>query len=302
MGEPSSNMDLLVFKETFSFSSFVKDNLVDNSIYGSFDCDELITQSAKIIGQERNGTILMAWDAPIDCASSATKKIVTHVGMYSALSPSHRALYTHNEQIDVCGATIDADKSLLAFTIREAQSDVVNYDTYVAEISPCNRVFSLNISSTDFRKLQFVQDRSKQPTGKTKRSSQLLVIIPNNWVCLYSFQLEPVEKGYTVVSQPVQTMVVNDLPWYQWDPHRQWLSYARFSFAPQASSARRSDPTENMLIIHVVDFNSRTHNIVLTFSISLPRSSDHYLPSSYMNSTLAYCLPVQELNMKVSYE
>ncbi len=291
-------MDLLVFRETFDFRSFVKTNLMDDSVYGSFEFNEVISQSAKIIGQERNGVVLMAWDAPMDGTS---KTIVTHVGMYSPSSPSHRTLYSHTEQVNICGATIDAEKTLLAFTICERQPMGMNYDTYVAEISPCNRVFSLNLSSTDFRKLQFVTERTKQPMSnhKSKRSSKLLVIIPDNWVCLYSFQLEPIEKGYTVVNQPAQTIVVKDLPWYQWDPQRQWLSYARFSPAPQSS--RRADPPDNMLIVHVVDFGLKTHNIVLTFSLPLPHESNNYMASaSYLSNPLAFSLPVHELNMKVS--
>ena len=292
--------DLLTFKETFSFKSYVKESLMDNSIYGSFDCDEVISQSARIVGQERDGSILMAWDAP----RQGTEKIVTHVGVYSPLSPSHRTIYTHESQIDICGATIDSERTLLAFTIREKQPIGLNYDTYVAEINPCNRVFSLNLSSNDFRKLQFIHNRPRQSSGHKNaklNTSHLLVVIPDNWVCLYSFQLEPAGKGYTVVNQPDRIMVANELPWYQWDPQRQWLSYARFSSTPQQLPTNRKNPTDNIIILHVVDFSGTAHNVILTFSIPLSHSQRHYTESaSYFVQPLAFSLPVHELNLKVS--
>ena len=292
-----SGVDLLTIKEAFNFRSYVKDNLMDNSIYGSFDYDETISQSAKIIGQERNSNILVSWDAPID---GTTNKIVTHVGIYSPLSPSHRTLYTHNEQIDICGATVDTDKTLLAFTIRERQPIGLNYDTYVAEICPCNRVFSLNISSTDFRKLLFAHNKSKQPTtagyAKAKRTSRLLVVIPDNWICQYSFQLESIERGFTVVCQPSRSLIVNDLAWYQWDPQRQWLSYGRFS-------AASAGPMNNMLIINVIDFGSQPRSVILTFSVPLSCSIAQFTSStSYFANSLAFTHPVHELNMKVCYK
>ncbi len=302
---PWSGIDLLSFRETFNFKSYVKENLMDNSIYGSFDYDETIASSSKIIGQERNSNILVAWDAPIDGASS---KIVTHVGIYSPLSPTHRTLYTHNEQIDICAGTVDTDKTLLAFTIRERQPNGLYYDTYVAEICPCNRVFSLNLNSTDFRKLQFVHNKTKPPTttsyAKSKPTSRLLVIIPDNWICLYSFQLEPIDRGFTVVNQPTRSLVVNDLSWYQWDPQKQWLSYAGFLAGPVATTLPGNRPPPDSIdfvqVIHVVDFSSRTQSIVVTFSVSLPRIRRDYITlSSYNANSLAFSLPVHELNMKV---
>lgn len=296
----SSKIELLTFQPTLDFNAFIKQHLLDTSSEKNDKINELIMNSAHIVGQERDGSILFTWDAP----RLGSEKIVTHVGIYSPLSPTSRTLYTHDSQIDICGATIDSKKALLGFTICDKMPVSINYDTYVAEINPCNRVFSMNLSSTDFRKLQFIHTTHGAMSSQSKHSkhtsqSKLLVIIPDNWVCLYSFQIEPIERGFTVVNQPVRSVVVNDLPWYQWDSKLQWLSYARFNTISQSTQTRK-DVSDNMVIIHVVGFSGRGHSIVLTISLPVPLSRSHYLTSpNYYLAPLAFSLPVHELNMKI---
>lgn len=300
----ASSPRLLSFRVALDFNKFVKEHMLVEELQ---ETNEIISRSARIVGQENDGSLLIVWDAP-------TKEglIVTHIGIYHPSSPSYRTLFTHETQVDILGATVDHYRSLLAFTICEKLASGVNYDTLVAEINPCNRVFSLNLSSHDFRKLQFIQPSTNPTPTVGKRSakhsqslkSSLLVIIPNNWICLYSFQLEPFNKGYTVVSQPTQDMIAQNIPWYQWDPKLQWLCYARFGTTPtQTKRTGKSNVTECSVVLLIVTFEDNIHKVLLTVTLPTPYKHTSYLlddKKNYFCSPLALTLPVYELNMKVS--
>lgn len=77
---------LLLFKEIFNFKKFVRDQLVPSE---SSDLAETVLSSARLIGQEKDGGFLFAWDTE----SSSSSETVTHVGYYSQASPAYRTLY-----------------------------------------------------------------------------------------------------------------------------------------------------------------------------------------------------------------
>ena len=292
-GEETS---LLTFQPMFNFHRFIQEHMMTHNN----QIDELVSQSAHIIGQEGDGSMLIVWDAPI---SALSEKIVTHIGIYHPSSPSYRTLFVHEHRVEISGASVDSFRSLLAFTVCEKLTVGVNYDTFVAEINPCNRVFSLNLCSTDFRKLQFVQaaQSSHRRHAKPTQKSSLLIIIPDNWICLYSFQLEPIDKGYTVISQPSQDIIVEECPWYQWDPELQWLCYARFGSTPtQTKRPGKGNVADSSVILHVVSFIGGEQKVILTVALPIPFHHNHYTESAnYYMSPLAFSLPVHELNMKV---
>lgn len=285
--------ELLSFQEELDFNSFLLQHVFDGST-------ETLEQSkARIVGQEKDGSVLFAWDAP---PSTNVQDPVTHVGLYSPSSPSYRVIHTHKELRDICDASVSPERSLLAFTIRERESKwVFTYDTLVAEIQPQGRVFSLNLASGDFRKVQFIYS---SPGRHAKQSPQprLLVIIPGHWVCLYSFQVEPIEHGYMASTQPEHTLLAKEIPWYQWDSERQWLYYARFEML-QTNSAH----LHNSLVLYCIGFGGAAvshaasqHQVILTISLQVPYQQQHYLGvATYYESPLAFYIPVRELNMQV---
>jgi hypothetical protein len=288
----------LSFQVTFDFHDFVRDHmLVEDTLEGN----GIIQKSAHVVGQENDGSLLISWDALSDDGG-----VATHIGMYNPSSPSYRSLFTHDGQVNVTEASVDHNKSLLAFTICERYSTGTNYDSMVAEINPCNRVFSLNLCSGDFRKLQFIQSPSTGSASshwKTSKSvkSNLLVIIPNNWICLYTFKLEPMHKGYSVVSQPHQEIIVENISWYQWDPKRQWLCYARLGNTPTPTKRMgKKKLTESSIIMIILTFEGAERKVLVTMALPIPYDVTLYLnASNYFNCPLAFCYPVYELNMKL---
>ena len=288
--------ELLCFQEELDFNSFLLQHVFDGST-------EALDQSrARIVGQEKDGSILFAWNT---LQSTQTGESVSHVGLYSPPSPSYRVLHTHTEVRDICDASVSPDRSLLAFTVREKESAwMFTYDTLVVEIQPQGRVFSLNLSSGDFRKVQFLYP--SPPAGRHPKQflqPRLLVIIPEHWVCLYSFQMEAIECGYVTLTQPEHIILTKEFPWYQWDSERQWLYYARFDMLQTGSANPQSS-----LVLYCIGFGGggasstgSLHQVILTISLQVPYPQQHYLGvATYYESPLAFCIPVRELNMRVS--
>lgn len=297
-------MDILTFRETFNFRSFIASHML---IEDTKEVNEAMSHSARIVGQESDGTMLLVWDSPLKGSKDDT--IVTHFGAYRPSTPSYRTIYTHENQINVTGATIDQYQSLLAFTVSQELnvSGDISYDTFIAEINPCNRVFSLNISSPDYRKVQFVHSLFGTAPSARKgiKKSILLVIIPENWVCSYSFQLEPTHKGTMVMDQPIIDSIVKNISWYQWDPKLQWFCYARFGTAPTQTKrgGGKGNVSDSSLVLHVISFSGEEHKTLLTVALPIPIKYTHYtqpnVPSTYYTSPLGFTLPAKKLNMKV---
>lgn len=298
--EEATGMEsLLHFKETFNFSELVQTYLVPSEY--SEAADEILP-SVKLIGQEKDGGILFAWDS-----RNENGEIVTQVGMHPPFRPTfqgaYQILYKHENCADICAASVNFEKTLLAFTVREVVEDVVTYDTFVAEIQPQGRVFTLNVGGPLFRKLQFLQPQISTPrmrVGRHHYVSRLLVVIPDDYICLYQFRMQEVRFGSVLTQQPEQEVIAENFSWYQWDPQLQWLYYARFESTMSALQASVSG--RNSLVLHCVSFppSSQSFQLLLTVSLPLPYNQLLYSHSAtYYPSPFAFTPPVRETNLQI---
>ena len=281
----------LSFRVALDFQNFIERHMIECQPNDTKTRD-LIRKSARVVGQEKDGTILFTWHAP---SAPSLDKVVTFIGVYSPNSPTYRTVYAHEDQVEIQGASIDPTQSLLAFSTCDTTTAGGSYETFVSEIKPVSRTFSLNLSSSDFRKVQFINVQgSTAVKGGKLLSARLLVMVPDNWICYYRFNMEIVEKGYIVTAQPEITIIAKECPWYQWDPALQWLFYARLMSTGEGKNVR------NILVFHVMHFTKDAHSILLTTTLPLPLSRNAYLKSAtYYKSPLALNLPVHELNCKV---
>ena len=262
----------------------------------SNELTETVLSSARLIGQEKDGGFLFSWDTKIDSCET-----VTHVGYYSQASPAYRTLYKHECQADICAASVNFERTLLAFTTKDRVGNEITYDTYVAEIQPQGRVFTLNISGGEFRKLQFIHPEvssHKSRIGKHHQMSRLLVVIPEVYVCMYQFRLQLVRLGAVMTQQPEQEVITDHFSWYQWDPTSQWLYYARFETTSSRLQASLSG--RNSLVLHCVSFANPSYQPLLTVSLPLPYNEKLYSHSTtYYHSPLAFTAPIHEMNLQV---
>ena len=292
--EDPASVSLLTFDITFDFRAFVREQLIPAE--GAAVTPEMVTSTAKMIGQERDGKILFAWDKKNNMGAT-----ITSVGLYSPSSKSYLTVFLHESRANICSATVNSDASLLAFTIQMEENNEKIYDCFISEIRPQGRVFTLNLEGPSFRMLQFVHSdmsASKNRMSRNVPPSRLLLIIPNSIICQYQFKLQQVRQGSVVVSQPEQEIIQRNVLWYQWDPHSQWLYYARFE-----GDLDQSFTGKNSLTLHCKSFGgaSLQHLFTLSLPLSSPYKEQTYTSLTFYNSPFPVRLPVREINLQVLY-
>ena len=283
---------LLRFTESFKFESFVQAHLIPPEGSDFNDGADVVRSSARMVGQAKDGAILFSWRKKTNAG-----EIVTNVGWHGQGAAGYRILYQFDSAVEVCAASVNYELTLLAYTVKQEVENEMIYESFVAEIQPQGRTFTLNIPGCEFRMLQFLQPE----TVKNRRNlqmSQLLVVIPDVIISLYYFKMQLVRTGVTLISEPEQETIQKHFSWYQWDPHTQWLYHGSF----EASSSPTAVNRQHSLIVHCENFSQGTRQLLFTVTLPLPYSCDLYCSSTtYYESPFAFTCPVRETNMQVLY-
>ena len=290
---------LLRFVEIFNFKAFVEEYLIPLEEPNFSDA---VRSSSRLVGQTKNGEVLYAWDR---CTSE--DEFVTTIGLYNVQSKANQSLYQLDTQSYIVNATINSEKTLLAYNVRESsyEEDHCNYNTYVAEIQPQGRTFDLNFRSPNFRALHFLHNEPSQGvksrlSSKTIRTSHLLVVIPSVMICLYHFDMQIIRLGAVLVGQPEKEILHKNFAWYQWDPHTQWLYYARFE--TNSSMVGLSVSGKYSLMLSCENFSKPVHQLMFTISLPLPYDDQLYTSmATYFDNPFAFSLPIREMNLQVLY-
>ena len=305
MAEP-----LLNFSVNFSVKDFADKQFTDNEKKESF------LSSARLIGQDDNGNLLIAWEerhcvrdsedgeqAPGPTTACTVVSLAYRIGKHE---DKFNALYRHEEgEANICAASVNSEHTLLAYTIKtvfgEDPEDFL-YDTYVAETQPQGRVFSLELQSNTFRKLQFLNTVAspyqRSRIGRQQQMARLLVLVPEQYVMLYTFQLQNLKLGTIIANHPEQEIITTNLNWYQWNEKKQWLYYA--CFETTNSPVQASVSGRNSLVLHCLSFVSSPQQLLLTVSLPLPYFAEHYVRSTtHYHSPLSLLSPICERNLQV---
>ncbi len=279
----TSATPLLTFTEAFDFKEFARDHLATMS------------ESARLIGQERDGSILFVWDYT---ANDGDK--TTNIGLYQKNLSSFVTLFQCENLVNIVSATINAERTLLAYTLETNDNNETLFDSFIVEIKPQNRVFTLNLTGSDFRKLQFIypDGNISSKSSHSQQVSQLLIVVPNVFVCLYKIKMQSTRDGAVMATQPDKQTILNNFVWYQWDPHTQYLYHARLETANSKEQAMVAG--SNNVILNCLMFVNGSHRLVFIVALPLPYSVSLYSDfTTYHDSPFSLSLPVRELNLKI---
>jgi hypothetical protein len=200
-------------------------------------------------------------------------------------------LFEHHEDVDIVGASVNATRSLLAFTTvskPDLQYSQVGpgdkiYRSYVAEIRPQGRCFALDVERTRYQRVQFLY-----PNVVRKRTTvecYMLFMLHGENIGMYTFNLtHPPGTDIPLVLQgnPQVKEVCKSFHWYQWDSQYQRLYIICFQPKDSESSFEPAlwcfeFPQDKPLI--VVRFQNETLNMRLDIL--------HYLDELATTSTIS---------------
>ncbi|XP_065846473.1 protein pigeon-like [Oscarella lobularis] len=225
--------------------------------------------NARLIGQEKDSSILFSWVAQ---SSTDSGRKATFVGLKDYTNGKSSIIYEHPSVIDIVGASVNPEKNLLAFTelasgLREYSEAGIGdkiYRSFVSEINPRGRCFCLQIDRPEFQRVQFLYPIGPHAKER-RRESYLLYLLHRECIGLYTFRFShlPGHNGLVIVRQPLKREISKAFYWYQWDPSHQRL-YALY-FMPSATG-RKVEPH-----LRCFEFPSKdTDEIVMDWVLPLP--------------------------------
>ena len=217
----------------------------------------------KVIGSERNGILLYTWYRKQTKKPSAWKTLVS---VYDTIKHESKVLFSHNEKIDIVHASVNQTLIILAFTVRERQfnegkdgtkEQVDIFKSYIAEIAPQKRVFSLNIEWHTFQKVQFLYH-----ADKPMKEIYMLFIHHKESIGLYCIPFAKLgDNGFVMSSQPKTDQIVRDFLWSKFDPVEQRLFYVQLRAEDEAEE-------EGALTFNAIQFYDRgKYHYILSFQL-----------------------------------
>ena len=250
----------------------------------------------RIVGQERNGLILYTWHSKQPTTKS--KKWKTHISFYDTTRQASKLLFSHNDEIDIVNASVSQELILLAFTVREKHSEPGNaspedpaeiFKTYLAEIAPQKRVFSLNIEWHTYQKVQFLY--KTQPSIK---KIHLLFIHHKESIGLYHIPVAKLgDDGYVMSAQPKTEQIVRQFLWSQFDPIDQRLFFIQLN-------AQDEEDEDGAAMFNAIQFAERgefkyilNFQLPISFKMELMRET-----VKYFQRNLAQVVANKNLNIE----
>ncbi|XP_064633474.1 protein pigeon-like [Lineus longissimus] len=220
---------------------------------GSADILPFVKQSSnnsefenfKIVGQEKDGTILYVWDAfPIN---ARIRRKVTHIGLLDGISQKNDIVFHHEKLVNIVNCSVNQDRSLIAFTAfervtvpgrdsREPKTEN-RYRTFTAEVQPQKGMYKLNIEGSTHIQLQFLYGQHRGFGENYDKESHMIMLHHRESIGLYHFMMARVgERGWIVCDQPRTENIMKKYIWCQWDPTNLRL-FVLYSRKPTASKS-----------------------------------------------------------------
>ena len=178
-----------------------------------------------IVGQERDGVILYSW------TWDKSPFAKTFIAVFDQNSHKSKLVFVQDVIICVINASINADHSILGFSVVEKNTSAGYispgdsghiYKSYIAEIAPQNRLYSLDIAWSTYQGVQFLH----APQQGSHKISHMLFFHHKESIGLYHVPVvEVCDKGFVMSAFPSTQQIVRQFLWSQFDQMSQRLYY-----------------------------------------------------------------------------
>uniref|UniRef100_A0A1B0D5C1 Gamma-secretase-activating protein C-terminal domain-containing protein n=1 Tax=Phlebotomus papatasi TaxID=29031 RepID=A0A1B0D5C1_PHLPP len=196
----------------------------------------------KILGQERDGSLLVNWMSKKD---DGTK---SHIGIFDPNSKTFEILSTFLEPKNVIQASVNSSRTLLVYVLKEESPEPVRYVPYLVEINDAKEKKPFGLLAMERSKQVMVQFlwKKRDNFDKTYRD-KFLVMIHEECVLLYTASIKKIfsaeDDGHSTASLRIDfkhdqwfcdtkelgtESIVRNFTWCHWDPEVQSLYYIHY--------------------------------------------------------------------------
>ncbi|XP_078370920.1 protein pigeon-like isoform X2 [Oculina patagonica] len=310
---------MVELQKTFSFDEHILPHLLrEREKYSGRLAEEGYDAQAikkklqvRIVGQERDHAIILSWNDSGPSGTAGHK--VTYFGLYEPSQHHLKLLFIHDKKVMVTGASVNQERTLLAFTVTERYFGLVDdpsssdipaiYKSFLAEIRPQNRIFSLYIERHTFQRVQFLYGEYLGYGSASKKESHMLFLHHKEAIGLYHIPMARFgDKGMIMSGQPRTQQVTDEFIWAQWDSQNQRLYLVYPKDKSANSGYEEEQDVKPDLIFAAYQFNERsTHVKVLKFPLPFP-DVDLFAKTSYPeyhDVALAQTISEKHVNMQV---
>ena len=243
--------------EKFDFLASVSPHLQQTDTLSMQEIDP------RVVGCERNGILLYTWYNKQTRRPSAWKTLVS---VYDTNRHESKIVFSHNDKIDIVDASINQTLIILAFTVRERQLNIGEvgskeqvdiFKSYIAEIAPQKRVFSLNIEWHTYQKVQFLYHANTYV-----KEIYMLFIHHKESIGLYCIPVAKLgDDGFVMSSQPKTDQIVRQFLWSKFDPMEQRLFFIQLR-------AEDEEQVDGALTFNAIQFDDRgKYRYILNFQL-----------------------------------
>ncbi|XP_006822463.1 gamma-secretase-activating protein-like [Saccoglossus kowalevskii] len=239
-----------------------------------------------IIGQERNGEILYTWLGTPPFDKTGDNQEVTYIGLYDQTTKENSVIFIHEQKVCIVGCSINQEKTLIAFTSldnadftsQDSSRPFANiYKSFLAEVQPQNRIFSLNVERRNLLRCQFLYSKLKGFSEVPSKEAHMLFFLHKESIGLYKISLARMgHKGVVMSGQPRTKQIVKKFLWSQWDAYTQRLYFLQ----------RRKKKTEQGDDVLLTCYEFKEHFLfetVLNLPLCLPLPSEVSVIDYFMN-------------------
>ncbi|XP_068719795.1 gamma-secretase-activating protein-like isoform X2 [Montipora capricornis] len=228
---------MVELQETLSFNDHILPLLLkEREKHGGklsgdgYDAESLRKElQVRVVGQERDNAIIVTWNDASPGVPEGNE--VTYLAVYVPSQHQLRLVFIHDKKVSVVGASVNKERTLLGFTITESYFGLVEdpsapntpviYKSFLAEIQPQKRIYSLAIERHTFQRVQFLYG---EYGSSSKKESHMLFLHHNEAIGLYHIPMaRSGDKGMFINGQPRIQQVTDEFKWAQWDSQHQRL-------------------------------------------------------------------------------
>lgn len=247
----------------------------------------------RLIGQERNGIMIIKWN----CEECPFGK--TFVALFDHNSRNAKLIFTQEKLIQIANASVNSDQTVLAFTVVEkpntdgyvSPSDSGDvFKSYIAEVAPQNRVFSLNIEWKTYQKVQFLHEHPQA----NHKISHLLFFHHKESIGLYHVPVVLYDKGYVMNMQPSTQQIIGHFLWCHFDVVAQRLFFVKLYPIDE-------EEIDAKALLTVVEFKPNgDFEYVLNFPLPIPfKMAAMQQQSVYYDNYFSSIVSSKHFNMEV---